>query len=154
LRCEGTRQPLWSSFRNQPRHGQYLVLDPSRIPGHQKGECVVTRPIQPIPTDTTKGVFLFTSLYGHVIVGPTADDSHVREGALPDPIVSAKLYEYAVKVGVYILSFDGLGVSVSHSPCHQDGPRVERSCSGWELGWHSSCNRSSRLSSDVCLRVV
>jgi hypothetical protein len=103
----------------------------------------VTRPIQPIPTDTTKGVFLYTSLYGHVIVGPTAEDSAVRECAAPNPAVAAKLHDYAVKV---MRPSDGVGGGWCSMVCEcvcVDGAAFERGEGrGW-LGWYSACHESS-----------
>lgn len=98
LRCEGLVRPLSSPFHAKPRLGQYLVLDPSTIPGYTKGQLIITRPIQPLPNDTTKGIFIYSTLYGHIIVGPTSDESIIREGATPDPAIAAKLHEYALRV--------------------------------------------------------
>lgn len=78
------------SFTSKPRLGQYLVLSP-RTP------CL-TRPIQPIPTDVTKGVFVYCTLYGHIVVGPTSEETTVHDGALPDPHTRKTLVEHAVKV--------------------------------------------------------
>ena len=50
--------------------GDYIVYE--RMPG------LVRRPLQPMPTDHTKGVFVFPSLYGHIVVGPTAVDTDDR----------------------------------------------------------------------------
>ena len=50
-----------------PRLGRFLVFDASATP-------LISRALIPLPTKKTKGVILFRSVYGQVIIGPTAED--------------------------------------------------------------------------------
>ncbi|ETV70287.1 hypothetical protein, variant 1 [Aphanomyces astaci] len=77
-------------FHIHPRKGQYVVLDaPS---------SVITRVLQPVPTDRTKGVFVFRNLHGLVVVGPTAEDQHSREDMTNTPDVVATLRAAASQI--------------------------------------------------------
>lgn len=61
-------EPSWKA---RPIRGQYLVYQ-SPTPGYLK------HPIQPIPTTRTKGIFVFSTLYDQIVVGPTATDQESR----------------------------------------------------------------------------
>ncbi|KAG9403331.1 hypothetical protein AC1031_005976 [Aphanomyces cochlioides] len=76
-------------FHIRPRKGQYVVYDAPDL---------VKSIIQPIPTDRTKGVFVFRTLYGHVLVGPTAEDQEARDNAANTPEVLSMLRQTAVKI--------------------------------------------------------
>eukprot|EP00759_Apiculatamorpha_spiralis_P030749 PhF_6_TR32363/c0_g1_i2/m.47995/K00111/glpA, glpD; glycerol-3-phosphate dehydrogenase len=54
-------------FEVYPRAGRYLCYSQSSI-------SVVSAMLLPIPTKQTKGIILFPTLYGHVIIGPTAEE--------------------------------------------------------------------------------
>lgn len=58
-------------FKILPRKGQFVVYRPS--------SPLTSHMILPVPTEKTKGVILFPSLYGEFLVGPTAEDQHERE---------------------------------------------------------------------------
>ncbi|KAF0690001.1 Aste57867_18591 [Aphanomyces stellatus] len=78
------------SFHIRPRKGQYVVFETSTP--------LVRRVVQPVPSDRTKGVFVFTNLYGHTVVGPTAEDQDARDVAEITPAVQAMLRRAAVAV--------------------------------------------------------
>ena len=75
-------------FTNKPRKGQYTVF---------KKTSLLTRPLQPIPTSRTKGVFVFSSLYGNVVAGPTAEDVEEREAATTDAATLTMLKDTGIK---------------------------------------------------------
>eukprot|EP00048_Salpingoeca_helianthica_P010944 m.156767 g.156767 ORF g.156767 m.156767 type:complete len:420 (+) comp15158_c0_seq5:995-2254(+) len=54
-------------FMIRPRMGEYLVFPRPPAP-------LIARPIQPVPTDHTKGIYVFPTLHGHLVAGPTAVD--------------------------------------------------------------------------------
>ena len=56
-------------FVNKPRKGQYCIFSKSSL---------LTRPLQPVPTSFTKGVFVFSTLYGNIVAGPTAEEQEDR----------------------------------------------------------------------------
>lgn len=71
-RVEEINRP--SPFRMIPRKGQYLVFDkPSAV--------LFNAIILPVPTQRTKGVVVCPTIFGNVLVGPTAEDQEAREAA-------------------------------------------------------------------------
>ena len=84
-----------------PRLGHYIVFDATGLPGHSARTPLLTRPIQPLPTQDSKGVFVYSSLYGHIIVGPTSFEAprDVPATSLQlDKAIVQYLTERAVKV--------------------------------------------------------
>jgi glycerol-3-phosphate dehydrogenase len=82
---------LKNKLEGAPRRGQYRI--------YQTGNSVDLRhPIQPIPTQRTKGIFVFPSLYNQIVVGPTAVDQSSRTDRSIDGDVSDMLDAYAKKV--------------------------------------------------------
>lgn len=75
-------------FTNKPRQGQYTLFEKTDL---------LTRPLQPIPTERTKGVFVFSSLYGNVVCGPTAEDVEERNVASTDDGTLEMLKETGIK---------------------------------------------------------
>jgi glycerol-3-phosphate dehydrogenase len=73
-----------TKFTVRPRRGQYQIFSSNY-------QTNITHPIQPIPTQRTKGVFVFSSLYDQVIVGPTALDQDSRTDRSIDREVANEL---------------------------------------------------------------
>ena len=65
------------SFRIIPRKGQFLVYD-------KPASDLVTSIILPVPTDRTKGVLATRTVFGNLLVGPTAEDQEDRTRAACD----------------------------------------------------------------------
>lgn len=64
-------------FQIIPRKGQFVVFD--------KAACgLVSSVILPVPTEKTKGVVLFRTVFGNLVVGPTAEDQQSRTEATTD----------------------------------------------------------------------
>jgi glycerol-3-phosphate dehydrogenase len=80
-----------STFTSKPRRGQYRIFRSSST-------ASLTHPIQPVPTQFTKGIFLFSSLYDHIVVGPTALDQESRTDRSVDPTVSDRLATHAGRI--------------------------------------------------------
>jgi glycerol-3-phosphate dehydrogenase len=59
---------------------------------------VPTRPIQPVPTDKTKGIFVYSTLYDQIVVGPTAKDQLSRTDSHIEPEVADILANYASRI--------------------------------------------------------
>ena len=68
LQAKLSPRPSWIA---KPRRGQYRVY-------RSRNDTAITHPIQPVPTQKTKGIFVFASLYGQIFVGPTALDQESR----------------------------------------------------------------------------
>jgi glycerol-3-phosphate dehydrogenase len=56
-----------SDFRVTPRRGELIVFD-------KLARGLINHVILPVPTEKTKGVLLSPTVYGNVLLGPTADD--------------------------------------------------------------------------------
>jgi glycerol-3-phosphate dehydrogenase len=97
----------------QPRRGQYRVYS---------SPTLVQRPIQPVPTDRTKGIFVFSTLYDQFVVGPTAVDQESREDRSVDPSVSAALEQLALRMVPQLdpLSYQGDYVGLRPGTEHRD----------------------------------
>jgi len=72
------------SWSAKPRRGQYRIYAPSM-------QSLITHPIQPIPTQRTKGIFVFSTIYNQIVVGPTALDQESRTDRSIDPIIAKEL---------------------------------------------------------------
>ena len=56
-----------SEFRVTPRRGELIVFD-------KLARGLVNHVLLPVPTEKTKGVLVSPTIYGNVLLGPTADD--------------------------------------------------------------------------------
>jgi glycerol-3-phosphate dehydrogenase len=89
-------------FEVFPRLGRFLVFDASASP-------LIGRALLPLPTNKTKGVILFRSVYGQVIIGPTAEDpdeprrsqSEIRDVLLREAAMKVPLIESCPVVSHY-----------------------------------------------------
>lgn len=72
-----------SSFTVTPGKGEYVVFST-----HSAG--TITRPIVPVPNKQTAGLYVFETVYGHTVVGPTnvrqesKTDRHVSNSSISD----------------------------------------------------------------------
>lgn len=62
----------FADFAIRPRRGQYMVLDKSARAIHD----VIA---MPTPTPTTRGILIAPTIFGNVLVGPTAEDVEDRD---------------------------------------------------------------------------
>eukprot|EP00984_Skeletonema_dohrnii_P016611 scaffold7430_cov156-Skeletonema_dohrnii-CCMP3373.AAC.6 len=79
------------TFAARPRRGQYIVYS---APQNE----FPTRPIQPVPTDRTKGIFVYSTLYNQIVVGPTAKDQSSRSDDEIERSVAKELAAHATRV--------------------------------------------------------
>jgi len=77
-----------SPFTVKPRKGQFAVFN-------QSANQLLNSVIFPVPTERTKGVLLFPSIYGNIVVGPTAEDQDDRCNAEIDSNVINQLVKRA-----------------------------------------------------------
>jgi glycerol-3-phosphate dehydrogenase len=66
-----------TDFEIRPRKGQFLVYDKS-------ASKLVNSIILPVPTKTTKGVVICRTIFGNLLVGPTADEQASRDDTSVD----------------------------------------------------------------------
>jgi glycerol-3-phosphate dehydrogenase len=63
-----------TKFRITPRKGQFVVYD-------KAASSLARSIILPVPTERTKGVVVCRTIFGNLLVGPTAEDQEGREDA-------------------------------------------------------------------------
>jgi len=96
------------TFEARPRRGQYIVYSTPKLYKCDETttnsrwvdipKTVPIRPIQPIPTERTKGIFVYSTLYNQIVVGPTAKDQSSRTNNTLDPEVAKELAAYASRI--------------------------------------------------------
>ena len=78
-------------FKIKPRRGQFIVFD--------KPAAKLLRAILlPVPTERTKGVVLFRTIFGNLAIGPTAEETDERENASTDSATLEKLKSRAIEM--------------------------------------------------------
>ncbi|XP_052102050.1 glycerol 3-phosphate dehydrogenase-like [Mytilus californianus] len=81
----------YSSFKIKPRKGQYLIFS-------KTAKDVISSSILPVPTEITKGVIVFKSVYDNVIIGPTAEETEDRHASPTiDSSITTRLRNYGKK---------------------------------------------------------
>jgi glycerol-3-phosphate dehydrogenase len=75
-----------SPFRIKPRKGQFVVFD-------KPAARLIRSSILPVPSERTKGVMVCRTIFGNVLVGPTAEDQDDRADAAVDSDQLAALLE-------------------------------------------------------------
>jgi glycerol-3-phosphate dehydrogenase len=78
-------------FAIRPRKGQFVVFD-------KAARRLLDTIILPVPTERTKGVVLCPTIFGNVLVGPTAEDQQERDKANVDDAILAKLVATAQRI--------------------------------------------------------
>ncbi len=73
-----------SPFKIYPRKGQFIVYDKS-------ASKLTNTILLPVPSATTKGVVVCPTVFGNLLVGPTAEDQESREDASVDSSTLKKL---------------------------------------------------------------
>ena len=84
-----------STFTITPRKGQFVVF---KVPESDSSAPFTERIIEPVATQFTKGVIAWTTVYGNVIVGPTAVDQASRDDRSTDEATIQKLIDYGKSV--------------------------------------------------------
>lgn len=71
----GGDKATWTA---KPRRGQYRIYNAD-------SRTSIMHPIQPVPSQFTKGIFVFSTIYNQLVVGPTAVDQDSRTDRSIDP---------------------------------------------------------------------
>ena len=79
-----------SDFTIKPRKGQFVVFD-------KAANKLVRSIILPVPTKRTKGIVLFPTIFGNLMVGPTAEEQDDRDDASVDEATLNDLHAQAIK---------------------------------------------------------
>ncbi|HIP94882.1 MAG TPA: FAD/NAD(P)-binding oxidoreductase [Leucothrix sp.] len=79
-----------TEFIIKPRKGEFVVFD-------KAAHALVKNIILPIPTEITKGVVIFPTIFGNLAVGPTADEQEERDDASVDKANLEMLHQLAIE---------------------------------------------------------
>lgn len=79
------------SFNIRPRKGQFLVFD-------KAASSLISATALPVPTKTTKGVVICRTVFGNVLVGPTAEDQESRTDASTQRETLEALHRKALEI--------------------------------------------------------
>ena len=92
-------------FTIKPRKGQFVVFD-------KPASRLVKSIILPVPTQRTKGVVLFPSIFGNLVIGPTAEETDERENASCDTATLEKLKSRAIEMAPQLA---GVGINAIYA---------------------------------------
>lgn len=79
-----------SDFTIKPRKGQFVVFD-------KAADKLIRSIVLPVPTQRTKGIVLFPTIFGNLMVGPTAEEQDSRSNASVDKDTLNDLHAQAIK---------------------------------------------------------
>jgi glycerol-3-phosphate dehydrogenase len=80
-----------SPFAIKPRKGQFVVFD--KPASRLIGACIM-----PVPSERTKGVMMARTVFGNLLVGPTAEEQEDREHASVDHAALDALIDRGVRM--------------------------------------------------------
>lgn len=83
--------PGRQDFTIRPRKGQFAVFD-------KAAAALLRSTLLPVPSERTKGVVLARTIFGNLLVGPTAEEQEDRERAATDGPTLARLIEHAARL--------------------------------------------------------
>lgn len=79
-----------AKFTIKPRKGQFVVFD-------KAAARLLTSVILPVPTERTKGIVLFPTVFGNIVVGPTAEEQESRDDASVDKGILTSLIKEGIQ---------------------------------------------------------
>ena len=97
INCSGNNGDVIESicetpkFKIKPRKGQFIVFDKSAY-------NLINSIILPVPTATTKGVVITKTVFGNLLLGPTAEEQSDRYNAPVNETVLNELFASGVKM--------------------------------------------------------
>ncbi|MDQ0391938.1 NAD(P)/FAD-dependent oxidoreductase [Labrys monachus] len=94
-----------ASFEIRPRKGQFVVFD-------KPAAGLLTTILLPVPTERTKGIVLTRTIYGNLLVGPTAEEQDERDRATIEAETLAALIAKAVE---FVPALDGMPVNAAYA---------------------------------------
>jgi glycerol-3-phosphate dehydrogenase len=94
-----------ADFTIKPRKGQFVIFD-------KAASRYLRTIILPVPTERTKGVVATRTIFGNVLVGPTAEDQDERERAATEASVLKMLVAKAIEI---IPALEGIPVTATYA---------------------------------------
>jgi glycerol-3-phosphate dehydrogenase len=95
----------WPRFSIRPRKGQFVVFD-------KAARALLGSIVLPVPSDRTKGIVLCPTIFGNVMVGPTAEDQEERSAARLDEAVLCGLVATARTI---LPGLETIGVTAAYA---------------------------------------
>ncbi|MGE3831751.1 MAG: NAD(P)/FAD-dependent oxidoreductase, partial [Parvibaculaceae bacterium] len=80
-----------SRFTIKPRKGQFVVFD-------KAASAHLRTILLPVPTERTKGIVMCRTIFGNVLIGPTAEETDERDAATVDHETLDRLVAHAAKL--------------------------------------------------------
>ena len=114
-----------SSFEICPRKGQFVVFDKS-------AGCLTQTILLPVPTEITKGIVVCPTIFGNLLVGPTATQQQSRDTAdvdketLEDLITQGQRILPGLKQHAVTATYAGLRPATEHKD--------------YQIEWHHDLN--------------
>jgi glycerol-3-phosphate dehydrogenase len=94
-----------ADFTIHPRKGQFVVLD-------KAASRLVSAIILPVPSERTKGVLVTRTIFGNVLIGPTAEEQDDRDHATT---VEDTLRTLIAKAADLLPALDGIPVTAAYA---------------------------------------
>ena len=94
-----------TSFEIRPRKGQFAVFD-------KAASALLTAIILPVPTERSKGVVLCRTIFGNVLVGPTAEEQADRTRAT---VTEPELRALVARAGEILPALAGMPVTAAYA---------------------------------------
>lgn len=103
------------NFTIKPRKGQFVVFDK---PASKLARSIIL----PVPSERTKGVVLFRTIFGNLAIGPTAEETEERENPSTDSKTLQKLKARAIEMLPALKDIDVTAVYAGLRPAteHKD----------------------------------
>ena len=100
------------SFTIKPRKGQFVVFDK---PAAKLARSIIL----PVPSERTKGVVLFRTIFGNLAIGPTAEETDERENPSTDSATLEKLKSRAIEIVPALKDIDVTAIYAGLRPATQ-----------------------------------
>lgn len=94
-----------ATFTIRPRRGQFVVFDKAAAP-------LLRAIVLPVPGERTKGVVLTRTIFGNLMVGPTAEEQEERDRA---PVDRHSLEELVRKAETMLPALAGMPVTATYA---------------------------------------
>jgi glycerol-3-phosphate dehydrogenase len=93
------------AFSIMPRKGQFIVFD-------KLAHDLISAIILPVPDERTKGIVMTRTIFGNLLVGPTAEDQQDRDRASVDTAVLRQLQQTAIRI---VPALEGIPVVATYA---------------------------------------
>jgi glycerol-3-phosphate dehydrogenase len=104
-----------SDFEIRPRKGEFVVFD-------KAAAALLRTTVLPVPTERTKGVVLARTIFGNLLVGPTADEQEDRTRANTE---AAHLRALVARAVAMVPALAGMAVTATYAGLRPASERKE-----------------------------